>query len=85
MYTADFVKTCSMLTTECMQSVVPSILPEFVKGAPSIGFESLDPLVIEHLEFTLPGNLNIEFDNGTAHGIEKCSVGSIRYIIFVFH
>ncbi|CAH2084861.1 unnamed protein product [Euphydryas editha] len=75
----DYIVPCPGLKPDCLKKNIQETLPHFVKGIPSLGIESLDPLYEERVELELPGGLKIEFTQGVITGLRKCIVESAKY------
>ncbi|CAH1636540.1 unnamed protein product [Spodoptera littoralis] len=75
----DYIKICPGLKSDCLKKVVQETLPLFAKGIPELGVAPIDPLKQEELKLLLPGGFKVEFRNGTATGLKKCTIDSVVY------
>ncbi|XP_049872803.1 uncharacterized protein LOC126371525 [Pectinophora gossypiella] len=72
--------SCKNNSSECLKDSIQAALPSFVKGDPSLGTEPLDPFIIRKLSLKLPGNLDLEFRQGSSKGLKKCVIDSARMV-----
>ncbi|XP_023934167.1 protein takeout [Bicyclus anynana] len=75
----DYIKPCPGLKSECLKKNIQETIPYFVKGIPSLGINSTDPLFGEPVELDLPGGLKIKFSDGVIKGFRKCIVEHVKY------
>ncbi|XP_047509537.1 protein takeout-like [Pieris napi] len=76
----DYIKPCPGLKTECLKPNILETIPLFVKGIPSLGINSSDPLHQEKVDLELPGGLQIHFRDGLLTGFRKCVVETVSYL-----
>ncbi|KAH9630121.1 hypothetical protein HF086_004827 [Spodoptera exigua] len=75
----DYIKICPGLKSDCLKKVIQETLPLFAKGIPELGVDPIDPLKQDKLDLELPGGFKVEFRNGTATGLRKCTIDSVVY------
>ncbi|XP_050679015.1 protein takeout-like [Leptidea sinapis] len=75
----DYIKPCPGLKSECLVKNVQETIPLFVKGIPSLGINSTDPLYSDRVDLELPGGLKINFRDGVVTGFKKCVIESASY------
>ncbi|KAJ2951010.1 hypothetical protein O0L34_g5385 [Tuta absoluta] len=87
----DYIHPCNASNWDrCLVESTQLAIPEFVKGIPNIGIESLDPFVIEKLAIPLQG-LKVTFYQGKVTGFRKCIVDDViselekRHFVLAFH
>lgn len=77
-FTASYIVPCPGLKSDCLKKTIQETLPQFVKGIPSLGIDSLDPLHEERVDLELPGGLKIQFTEGVVTGLRKCTVEKVK-------
>ncbi|CAH2047040.1 unnamed protein product, partial [Iphiclides podalirius] len=75
----DYIKPCVGLKSDCLMKNFQETLPLFVKGIPSIGVNSTDPLTYSDIKMDLPGGLKLEFTDGVLTGLRKCIVDNVKF------
>ncbi|CAH2238702.1 protein takeout-like [Pararge aegeria] len=75
----DYIKPCPGLKSECLKKNIQETIPHFVKGIPSLGINSTDPLFGDPVHLDLAGGLKIEFNDGVIKGFRKCVVEHVKY------
>ncbi|XP_063362592.1 uncharacterized protein LOC134651418 [Cydia amplana] len=76
----EFIKICEHTSTDCLRESLQATLPGFLRGAPDLGIDSMDPFQVNNLNLTLPGGLTISFNEGVATGFRKCIIDKARMI-----
>lgn len=78
--TADFIQPCPGLKPDCLKKNFQETIPHFVKGIPSLGIASMDPLRQENdvIKLELPGDFKVEMTNGTVSGFRKCIFEDVK-------
>lgn len=77
-FSADYITPCVGLKPACLKKNIQETIPRFVKGIPSLGVNSTDPLTYDYVNVELPGGLKIEFKDGVLKGLRNCLVNDAR-------
>ncbi|XP_013133180.1 PREDICTED: protein takeout-like [Papilio polytes] len=75
----DYITPCVGLKPVCLKKNIQETIPRFVKGIPSLGVNSTDPLTYDYVNVELPGGLKIEFKDGVLKGLRNCLVNDAQF------
>lgn len=78
LFSADYIKVCKGLKSDCLKETIQRTIPEFTKGIPELGVMPTDPLLNDLVQLELPGNFKVQLTNGSLTGLRKCIVDSVK-------
>ncbi|CAH0719777.1 unnamed protein product, partial [Brenthis ino] len=76
---ANFIQPCHAQDSTCLKLSAQNALPVVAAGIPSLGMNTLDPMVVDRVVASQAG-LNMDFNNTIVKGLRHCHVLELRRI-----